>query len=192
MTKEINKIVGVIGFIVMVVGMIIDGVDSLQGSVAFSTAAIAAVLATAFIFAHNATVKNVGYLLCALIGAYGVALIATTYSTGLIIAAIGMLMLFFASVLYFFVITLKFFGFVKDGKGTTCGNISDVLIRYKAMQEEKVISEEEFNELKKRTLETNNETGVGFDDLKKWKKLLDQQVITEEEFSAIKAKVFQK
>ncbi len=194
MKKELNKIITVIGFVLVVVGAVIVGTDSEIGlTLVLSTANIAAALATCFIFAKNATMRNVGYALAALTGAYGIAGIASEAdNVGLMISSIGMILLLFAALLYVLIITLKFFGFVKGGKAFDCGDVSAILSQYKTMQEEKVISEEEFNELKQKTLEKTGDTAVSFDDLKKWKKLLDQQVITEDEFAAMKAKVFGK
>lgn len=191
MKKEINKIVATIGFIVVVVGSIICGLES--GMFELSTVYIAALLGTMFIFSTNGTLKNVGYGLNALAGSCGVAAITVTESAGVMVVSVGMILLLFASVLYFIMIALAFFGFAKEKRGESCkGDISNVLTKYKALQEEKVISEEEFAELKRRTLEVSEKTSVSIEDLKKWKKLLDQQIIDDTEFAKMKAKVFEK
>ena len=72
-------------------------------------------------------------------------------------------------------------------------DISSLLGKYKEMEAEKVINEEEFTQLKAQALQTLSEKeNVNLEDLKKWKKLLDQQVISEDEFAQLKAKVFAK
>ena len=90
MKKQINKIVMVVGFLVALVGLLIWAVSDMEidGSLLTGTALeelelflipdlmnvsfIAMVLAVAFVFAKNNTVKNVGYGLSALIGIDGV------------------------------------------------------------------------------------------------------------------------
>ena len=194
MKKEINKVIMTIGFIFVVVGLLIYGLDDeLAVLTVFTYANIAAVLATAFIFAKNSVAQNVGYGLGALVGVYGISCIVNESATGVIIFSIGMILMLLAAILYFIVVALKFFGFVKGGNVTASGcngNISDVLGRYKEMEKEKVLTAEEFDELKKKALDAVQEKAVSLDDLKKWKKMLDQQVITEEEFAAMKAKAF--
>ena len=66
------------------------------------------------------------------------------------------------------------------------GGLLNELTRYKEMQDEKVLTEEEFAELKQRIMENTNNKISSVEDLKKWKKLLDQQIITEEEFAGKK------
>lgn len=198
MKKEVNKILATIGFVLIVLGCVICGLDDAMAlviaEVAFSAATIAAVLALAFINAESKTLKNVGYSLSALCGVYGITLIANANDeqTGLIVMGVGMLLFLVAALFYFIVVALKFFGFVKGSEAQSSSNVSDVLLRYKQMEAEKVITEEEFNDLKKKTFETTGEKISTLDDLRKWKKLLDQKVITEEEFSSIKANMFKK
>lgn len=197
MKKELNKILAMIGFVLIVLGCVICGTDPATAlvisEIAFSAATIAAVLALAFINAENKTLKNVGYSISALCGVYGVTLIANANdNVGLIVMAVGMLFYLITALLYFIVVALKFFGFVKGTKAQVTLNVSEVLLRYKQMETEKVITEEEFNDLKKKTLETTGEKISTLEDLKKWKKLMDQKVITEEEFSSMKANIFKK
>lgn len=197
MKKEVNKILATIGFVLIVLGCVICGLDDAMAlviaEVVFSAATIAAVLALAFINAESKTLKNVGYSLSALCGVYGITLVANANEqTGLIVMGVGMLLFLVAALFYFIVVALKFFGFVKGSEAQVSSNVSDVLLRYKQMEAEKVITEEEFNDLKKKTFETTGEKISTLDDLRKWKKLLDQKVITEEEFSSMKANMFKK
>ena len=196
MKKEVNKIVMAIGFVLVVLGTIIMGIETVTAVQAiFSYAILASVFATTFIFSKNGVVKNVGYALGALSGAYGIATISNLSKgagAGLIIMSVGMIFMLLASIFYFFVLALCFFGFVK-GNTTKTGQeeLTNILIRYKELQQEKVLTEEEYEELKRKILEATKEKDFCFDDLKKWKKMLDQQVITEEEFATMKAKVLQ-
>ncbi len=199
MKKQITQIIMTIGFIVFVIGNIVVGAET--GLVVFSLVHVGALLAAVFVFSKNETLKKVSYGLGALEGAYGIACLAFAFEeetglikeeTGLIIASVGLILLLVSSLIYFTVVVINFFGFTKD-KDVSCGNnLSDVLIKYKEMEEEKVITEEEYEELKRKALQVTKPKSVGLDDLKKWKKLLDQQVITEEEFSAMKADIFKK
>ena len=72
-------------------------------------------------------------------------------------------------------------------------DISSQLGKYKEMEKENIITDEEFVQLKGQALQSIGDNNrLTFEDLKKWKKLLDQQVLTEEEFSQLKSKIFNK
>ena len=196
MKKELNKILMFIGFIVTVVGVIICGVSNKANfALVFTIPNLAAVFALTLIFAKNETVKNTGYALAGLVGAYGVATMASE-NEDLMVAAVGMILMLVAAAIYFYVICLKFFGFVKDSEISSVrsesGNLLATLEKYKEMQQEKVLSDEEFADLKQKVFAAVEHKAVSVEDLKKWKKLLDQKVITEEEFAQIKADIFNK
>ena len=196
MKKELNKVILTIGFFVFMLGLLIGALVSaeilviLQGGVVLYS-----ILAVCFIYAKNNIIKNVGYALTAYAGILGLYYLMwnVTQNAGAIIATIGLLIMLIGAFLYFLVEVLKFFGFVKSGVicQTSNGTI-ELLSQYKEMEKEKIISETEFDVLKKKLFENEESKTANIDDLKKWKKLLDQQVITEEEFAALKAKVFQK
>lgn len=105
---------------------------------------------------------------------------------------IGYVLYLVAAALYFIEITIGFFGFVKGAEAQKGGAASTLLLSYKQLETDKVITEEEFNELKARVFESSNTQCVTFGDLKNWKKLLDKKVITEEEFASLKEKMFRK
>lgn len=187
MKRKINKILAVIGFVLVVVGLIM----SLNDAAVLSYFSIAAALSLAFIFANNTTVRNVGYALAALIGIEGVFVIMDG-SMDTMALGIGYVLYLVAAALYFIEITIGFFGFVKGAEAQKGGAASTLLLSYKQLEADKVITEEEFNELKARVFESSNTQCVTFGDLKNWKKLLDKKVITEEEFASLKEKMFRK
>ncbi len=190
MKKELNKILMVIGFALIVLGVFIMSLDNLEMALAFLRidVMLAPILAVTFIFAKNTVVKNVGYAVGALAGIMGI--VFMNIKDEYVLVSIGMILMLVSAFLYFMVSVLQFFGFAKHGEPSSqAGDVSNILIRYREMQEENVLSKEEFEELKKRTLETTAEKDFSFDDLRKWKKLLDQKVISNEEFAAIKAKI---
>ena len=195
MKKTITNIMMFLGYLVMLVGFVIAGLDkkstALVLTMEFAYPTIAATLAVCFIHAKNNVVKNVGYALAALSGIYGILMLT---SATMVVSAVGLIIMLLASLGYVVVLLLEFFGFVKAGKqGINSNDISTLLGRYKEMEKEQVITEEEFMQLKGQALQTLTEKEcVTLDDLKKWKKLLDQKVITEEEFAQLKAKVFTK
>ncbi len=195
MKKELNKVILTIGFFIFMLGLLIGTLVSagilviLQGGVVLYS-----ILAVCFIYAKNSIIKNVGYALTAYAGTLGLYyLMWNMPNVGALIATSGLLIMLIGAFLYFLVEVLKFFGFVKGGVicQTSNGTI-ELLSQYKEMEKEKIISETEFDALKKKLFENEESKTASIDDLKKWKKLLDQQVITEEEFVALKAKVFQK
>ena len=202
MKKELNKTIIFIGFIVVAIGLVISGIvegiaiNALFLTINFISVYLAAVLATVFVFTENGILKNVGYGLIAMLGAFGIA--GVTYMSnlaiGVMVSSIGMVVMFLGAIIHFFMICLKFFGFVKVKEqkiGSEKGkDILDVLTYYKDMQNEKILTEEEFEDVKKKLLSDIGDKASSMDDLKKWKKLLDQKIINEEEFSSIKAEIF--
>ncbi|MBE6548914.1 MAG: hypothetical protein E7670_00625 [Ruminococcaceae bacterium] len=201
MKKELNKILIILGFIVAVVGAclaVLLGYPPVLMS-ATTVSNIAALLAVTFIFASNSIIKNIGYTLSILliIDSLKALVLNSTYDNiGFLVYYIGFIVMAVGAIIYFVVKLLAFFGFVKNGSTKPSENYNknllDELMRYKEMQQEKVLTEEEFSELKEKILENNAAKTNSIDDLKKWKKLVDQQVITEEEFSKIKSDIFNK
>ncbi len=201
MKKELNKIIIIIGFIVTVVGaclaVLIDTPPVPMSSTIISN--IAALLAVTFIFASNSIIKNIGYTLSVLLvidSLKALVLKATLGSIGFIVYYIGFIVMAVGALIYFAINFLAYCGFVKKdrqiSKENYNKNLLDELMRYKEMQQEKVLTDEEFSELKEKILENNAAKTNSIDDLKKWKKLVDQQVITDEEFSKIKTDIFNK
>ena len=201
MKKEINKIIIILGFITAVIGAclaVLIGYPPVLMS-ATAIANIAALLAVTFIFASNSVVKNIGYTLSVLlsIDTFKALVLSETYNNpGFLVYYVGFAVMAVGALIYFLIKFLACCGFVKkDGTKSSenCNkNLLDELMRYKEMQQEKVLTEEEFSELKEKILETSTTKTNSIDDLKKWKKLVDQQVITEEEFSKIKSDIFNK
>jgi hypothetical protein len=197
MKKFFTQILTVIAFIVILVGLLIAGLDSKDAPavimlVAFTAPFLAAALATAFVFAKNDTVKNVGYILSALVGVYGVLMLLA--DKNFMIVAIGMILMLVPSVIYVFIQLFALLGFVraKDLQVSKSDDMAALLNQYKALEKEAILSAEEFDALKAKVLKNTDTQGTTLDDLKKWKKLLDQQVITEEEFTNLKAQSFSK
>jgi hypothetical protein len=201
MKKELNKIIIILGFIIAVVGaclaVIIDNPPVPMAATAIAN--IAALFAVTFIFASNSIVKNIGYTLSVLlaIDSFKAIVLNETYdSIGFLVYYIGFIVMAVGAIIYFAINFLAYCGFVKKDRQRSNENYSknllDELMRYKEMQQEKVLTEEEFSELKEKILENNAANTNSIDDLKKWKKLVDQQVITEDEFSKIKAEIFNK
>ena len=193
MKKEFNKILMVVGFVVAALGAFLMPMMEKVVESTLSSAYIVPVLAVCFVFAKNNVLKNVGYALTVLCGADGINYLINGSGTALILIGAGLLIMFVAAVIYFLLLCLKFFGFVKSGK-VSCGGSDPikVLSQYNELVNEKIVTEEEFDELKKNLL-ASNETKVGsIEDLKKWKKALDQKIITEEEYASVKAGIFVK
>lgn len=195
MKKSIIKTIIAIGFFVFVLGAIIDPVMK-SSAAAFIVGnvyiAVAAILGTAFVFSKNTTLANVGYGLCAVIGAFGVTFMMHYASYPIMVTSVGLIIMLVGAVLQFLLIAIKFFGFIKSEDKQTVGDVSAILTHYKELEKEKVISEEEFNGLKAKVIAANENDKVSLEDLKKWKKLLDQGIIDETEFSNMKSKLFNK
>ena len=197
MKKSIVKVLMFVGFIVVVVGLLIEGISNTMSativlSALFTAPYLATILAVCFIGAKNEVVKNVGYALAAFAGVYGIILIITG---AMAVVAVGMILMLLATLGHIITLVLAYFGFVKSEEQSRAykTDISSLLGKYKEMEAEKVINEEEFTQLKAQALQTLSEKeNVNLEDLKKWKKLLDQQVISEDEFAQLKAKVFTK
>ena len=197
MKKSIIKTIIAIGFFVAVLGAILDPVmDTKAVAFIFSNAfiyiAVAAILGTVFVFSKNTTLTNAGYGLCAVVGAFGVTLMMNSTAYPIMVTSIGLIIMLVGAVLQFLLIAIKFFGFIKSEDKQAVGDVSAILTHYKELEKEKVISEEELNDLKSKTIATSTNGKISLEDLKKWKKLLDQGIITETEFANMKAKLFTK
>lgn len=190
MKKEISKIMMVIAFLVTIIGVLIDALTLY--TVNFSIMEIAAVFAVCFVFAKNNTIKLFGYAIATLLGVVALSnfiiSVSALYSV-ITITPIGEILYLVAAICFFIPLVLKFFGFVKSGRDATCGDISTILSKYKEMEKDKIITEEEFASLKSKTLKVGEKQSFNIEDLKKWKKLLDQSIITEEEYTQLKNNV---
>ncbi len=189
MKKEINKILLVIGFIISVVGVYISAVadEITLISLVWTTVNVAVILALPFVFAKNDVVKNIGYILSLFIGSQGVFNILVGADIGEMVSSVGYIVMAVAALVYFIVLILRFFGFVKVAGVTKNDAVIDEINRYGEMKKEGIITEEEFLDIKQRLLSNSNDKkNSSMDDLKKWKKLLDQQVISEAEFADVK------
>lgn len=197
MKKSIIKIIIAIGFFVVVLGAMLDPMTK-QRAAAFVLSnifvyiAVAAILGTVFVFSKNTTLANAGYALCAIVGTFGVTFMMYSDSYPITVTSIGLVIMFVGAVLQFLLVTINFFGFIKAEDGKAGGEIYTILTKYKEMEKDKIISEEEFNDLKTKTFAANPTDKVSLEDIKKWKKLLDQNIITETEFANMKAKIFKK
>lgn len=205
MKKELNKITIFLGFIVFSIGVIISAtakvneIGTILGSINFLSIYLATILAVVFIFTENRTLGNIGYSLMVLLGAFGLScVLAKEIETGKMISGIGMLVMFVGMVMYFILICLKYFGFVKTNDENKVLNKNDdalkILSYYKELQAENILTDEEFEETKQKLLNDirPKAKSMAMDDIKKWKKLLDQKIISDEEFTAIKAEMLRK
>lgn len=155
---------------------------------------IGAAFAVCLINSDKNMTKNVGYALAGISGTYGLAIFLSSIKAGaFLLYALGLTLLFVAALIYFLYVCICFFGFAKNKTCDSAHRNNDlcaILGSYKELQQEKVLSESEYEALKEAALSEASGQKVGIDDLKKWKKMLDQNIITEEEFAALKAKVF--
>ena len=192
MKKSLNQILIAIGFIIAAVGAILQPLLHSPATSLYIEALIA-VLAVCFIYAKNDILKNVGYGLCLVCASIGLVYMSSA-STGQMLFAIGSLVMALGAFLYLIILILKFFGFVKskDNNYTKTFDVLEALNNYKNLADEKVLSDEEFNELKANILASSNCKAKTIDDLKKWKKAVEQKIITEEEYNSIKADIFSK
>ncbi len=207
MKKEINKIILFIGFLTTLVGLWL-GVFTAEEAYEFEmllSGVLTIVLAFAFVNAANKVLNIIGYSFSAILGAVGLSNIllapieiedgyeVVVLGTGTLVMSIGMIIMAFAAIIYLFVVLLNFFGFVKKTEKETKNTcLLGELARYKEMQDDGILTVEEFSDLKQKAFEGADTDAPSMDDLKKWKKLLDQKVISEEEFANIKKNLFAK
>lgn len=207
MKKHITSIISFIGFAVALLGVVIDTLSAtvsvpsgssralislISQSTVFSL--IGAAFAVCLINSDKSMTKNVGYDLAGVCGTFGLIIFLFSINAGtFLLYALGLALLFVAALIYFLYVCICFFGFAKNKTCDSAHRNNDlcaVLGSYKELQQEKVLSESEYETLKESALSEASGQKVGIDDLKKWKKMLDQNIITEEEFAALKAKVF--
>ncbi len=195
MKKFFTQILAAIGFAVSLIGVFLSFKNAAL-IVAFSSIYfIGAGMATAFVFAKNETVKNMGYVLCATAGTFGAVTLLNEISggsIGMIVFSIGLIIMLIPALIYAIIQFFSWCGFTRRNAKAAADDIATVLNRYKSLEKEEILSAEEFEALKGSVLDNSGSAVSCVDDLKKWKKLLDQGIINEEEFSKLKAQVFQK
>ncbi len=190
MKKEINKIVIFIGFIVYAIGLIASAFIGDVQFASLTTSSIMVILGVFFIFAKNEVIKNIGYGLCVVCGATGLfSLINVHNGTGAMICFVGEVIILVGVVIKFISIAVKMLGFEKN-KDTSQADFIQSLNSLNMLKEEKIITEEEFEMLKREALKKTDNKNLSIADLKQWKKLYDQKIITEEEFSSVKKDLF--
>ncbi len=200
MKKTLNQIFMVIGFVVTVIGILLANVESYGAVLAtFAIPAIAAVFAVTCIFAANNVIKSIGYALASLVASYGIGVLSwidpKNLEIGVLVSAVGMTLMGVAVLLYGLIFVLKLFGFVKSTQpkeSKALNSALEELGHYKELLQDKILTEDEFADLKQKALANSDKKAISIDDLKKWKKLLDQQIITEAEFAQIKEEIFNK
>ncbi len=210
MKKTVSQILMIIGAFVAIIGIIIDAFILEQPITAFNIidlSTIAAIFALAFVFGKKESLVKIGYVIAAVLGACALTqiLIPTEIvvdegiygsyvetESNFTVSGLGFLSMGLAALVFYFVQLLKAFGFVRAGKEVTSTDVVAVLNKYKDMEKENIITEEEFVALKGKILSSASKEVSSVEDLKKWKKLFDQKVITEEEFTSIKSKIFSK
>ena len=200
MKKFFTQILVVIGFVVSLAGLVLEGSLFEVQAMYLSLPFIAACMATAFVFAKNETVKNMGYVLASFAGFFGLndLLMTEVVADDAIVVVepfifpLGMVIMIVPAAIYVIIEFFSWLGFTRKSSKTAAGDIATVLNQYKALEKEQVLSSEEFEDLKTRVLKNTESDLSSLEDLKKWKKLLDQQIITEEEFTSLKAKAFNK
>lgn len=201
MKNIVIKSIVFVGLLVTVLGTILDPLitsDPLTFAGVFMLVPflplyiiLAAALGTAFIYSKNATLANVGYGLMAFGGAIGIAMLIWFDSFSLIVIPVGLIIMFVGALLKAILAIISFFGFEKAGsRQPSSSDVADALLKFKDLEKDGVLSEEEFAALKEKLIASDEKAKPTIDDLKKWKKLLDQNVITEEEFAELKKKLF--
>ncbi len=185
----LSQIVMFAGLIVTIAGWLIDCFITNVPLTAVAIGGIAAILAGCFVFAGNRVVVNVGYGLAAYCGVIGLVALLYVVPTP-VVSSVGTIIMLGAAVIYLVTVLLNVFGFERIGhKRREEGDILVTLDRYKDLQNENILDEKEYEDLKNKALESVRPEQMTFAELKRWKKLLDRDVITAEEFAALKAKV---
>lgn len=199
MKKTVAQIILIIGALVTIIGIIVDGGFILYAPIIalnmVDLSGVAAIVAVAFAFSKKDTLVMVAYLILAITGACALVDLITGsyYGVPISVVNIGFVIMGVASIIYFLLQVLKSLGFVrKNAGGVDAADVVTVLNKYKEMESENIITAEEFDELKSKILKGADKGISSVDDLKKWKKLYDQKVITEDEFANVKGKILLK
>lgn len=198
--KKLSSVISFIGFAFTLIGFIIDmmllaksptTLKSLVQIISLSPLylLIGAAFAVCLLNSDKSMTKNVGYALAGVCGTFGLIIFLDVINLGkFLFSAFGLSFLFVAALIYFVYVCICFFGSAKKQKNDSVQ--SDKVGTYKELQQEKVLSESEYETLKESALSEATSQKVSVDDLKRWKKLLDRNLITEEEFATLKSKAF--
>ncbi len=194
MKRSVRTVILFLGFLVCMVGLILDRVLFPSGEIFDYALSIVPlfIFPVIFVFSKKEALINAGYVLAGLVGVQAVCDIVVTGT--IYVVYVGEILMLLAALIHLGDVVLKFFGFSKSKQEKKSAaeadrDLIDKVMEYKALAAEEVISAEEFDALKGKLFGTQKETGGSLSDLKKWKKLLDQGVLSKEEFSKIKANV---
>ena len=101
MKKEFNKTIITLGFIVSLIGMLIDSIIVESAMFAMlGTPIFLGVFSFCFVYANNATLNRFGYVFAAVAGVDSIAAILFN-TTDAIVSYIGFIIMFVAAVVYF-------------------------------------------------------------------------------------------
>lgn len=182
MKKQVSKVLMGIGLFIVLVGSIIDVFLAAELTEIAMSVGLLAIIGFGFCASKNDAYKLVGN---GLIFINGISPILLLVEGGFSIAGLGALVMMVGAALFFLTRVLNFFGF---NKNSTSEDPFNSLSALKGLKDENTLSEEEFELLKKKILESSK--GIcSIDELKKYKKLYDEQVITSEEFAQIKKNI---
>ena len=187
-----NKVYGffsIVALVTTIIGLI------LAGAAVFSLPIyiiVLPVLCSSFIFAKNNVVKNVGFALCGITAALGFALITGFMDyffeeVDVMLLGVGFAIYSIIALIKLISSVLSFFGYRRAKREQT--EVITILKEAKQLEADGLLTEEEFSEIKSRTLKNDTETVSSIEELKTWKKLFDQQIINEKEFSELKSKI---
>ena len=182
-----NKVYGffsIVALVTTIIGLILVGVAVFSLPIYII---VLPVLCSSFIFAKNNVIRNVGFALCGITAALGFALI--TGSIDYSFEEVDIILLGVGFAIYSIIALIKLISSVLSFFGYTRAKPIAILKEAKQLEADGLLTEEEFSEIKSKTLNNDTETVSSFEELKMWKKLFDQQIITEEEFSELKSKI---
>ncbi len=186
--KKFYGIVSVLALIVALVGIIMGGIGALAIG---EYILVLPILASAFIFAKNKVMQNVGFSLCGLAGAIGVVLLLGGQDrfdfNPYFVFAIGLAIYILIALVKLISLVLAFFGYRKSKPEQT--DVICILKEAKQLEADGLLDEDEFAELKGKIINKDTATVSSFEELRTWKKLYDQQILSDKEFSELKSKI---
>lgn len=172
MTNKISKISILVAFIALLISMLFFEMGSFNFDSPASSFILIAIFAVCFVLSQNRTLNNFGFCFSALLGVIGFYMIFNDFD----IVAISLALFGAGALLYLITSCIAFFGYEKNSQANN-------LVAFIKMHEQKLISDEDFAEIKDMILQGKSSK---ISELAKWNKLLSKGIITQEDYTKVK------
>ena len=150
------------------------------GSMTYLSIAVA--LAVCFVFVKNEVIKNAGFSLSAICGAYGIISFRNLMvevegvDSSVSVASIGLTVMFVGACIFAILKIISFFGFVQSPCSNTYDEVFSQLAKCRELVKEGIVTDEEVSSIKNGLFKNIDTFKINITDLKKFKNFLTRKL----------------